>query len=76
MLFLLFPDGRLPSPLALWRPVAWTAAIGSVMGALGTALGQPDTDYPSIGNPIAIEGALGTFLIMLGNPVCKFSPHG
>ena len=66
MLFLLFPDGKLPSPLILWRTVAWTAGIGSVVGALGTAF-SPDTDYPSTGNPVAIEGAVGNFLTMLGN---------
>jgi hypothetical protein len=65
MLFLLFPDGRLPSPLVLWRPLAWTAVIGSVMVAFGDALGS-GTDYPSIANPVAVGGTLGNFLEMVG----------
>jgi hypothetical protein len=36
-LFLLFPDGRLPSPR--WRPVMWAVIIGSTMSALGRAFG-------------------------------------
>jgi hypothetical protein len=64
MLFLPFPDGRLPSPL--WRSVAWTAVIGSVMAALGEALGREaaGTDYGSIANPIALGGAADNFLQM------------
>jgi hypothetical protein len=57
MLYLLFPDGRLPSPPVLWRPVAWAPVIGSVMSALGAALGT--TDYPSVVSPLAVGGALG-----------------
>ena len=51
--FLLFPDGRLPSPR--WRPVAWTAAAGLVVVALSdAALPGPLQDYPSIQNPFGI----------------------
>jgi hypothetical protein len=65
MLYLLLPDGRLPSPPVLWRPVAWTAVIGSLMAALGAALGAT-TDYPSVASPLAVEGALGNIVEMLG----------
>ncbi len=66
MLFLLFPDGKLSS--REWGFVAWTAVVASVMGSLGEALGRSNlnTDYGSIGNPFAIEGAVGNFLQMLG----------
>ena len=65
-LFLLFPDGRLPS--RRWRPVAWMAAIGSPLSALGGALepGPLDT-HRSIDNPVGIGGALGDALEVLGS---------
>ena len=58
LLFLLFPDGRLPS--RRWRPVAWVAALGSVLLTLGTAL-TPGTlpSYPSVVNPFGIGGLIG-----------------
>src|SRR5215208_2197442 len=66
MLFLLFPDGKLSS--REWGFVAWTAVVASVVIALGDALGRSNlgTDYGSIGNPFAVEGAVGNFLQMLG----------
>src|SRR5215204_11006 len=66
MLFLLFPDGKLSS--REWGFVAWTAVVASVVIALGDALGRSKlgTDYGSMGNPFAVEGAVGNFLQMLG----------
>jgi hypothetical protein len=66
MLFLLFPDGKLSS--REWGFVAWTAVVASVVVALGDALGRSNlgTDYGSMGNPFAVEGAVGNFLQMLG----------
>jgi hypothetical protein len=64
MSYLLFPDGRLPSPPVLWRPVAWAAVIGSVMTALGAALGTT-TDYPSVVSPLAVGEALGNIVEMI-----------
>jgi hypothetical protein len=66
MLFLLFPDGKLQSPE--WRFVAWTAVIASVMVALGEGLGRENagTDYGSIANPVAVGGAVGNAIDMLG----------
>src|SRR5215211_1988181 len=66
MLFLLFPDGKLSS--REWGFVAWTAVVASVVVTLGDALGRSNlgTDYGSMGNPFAVEGAVGNFLQMLG----------
>src|SRR5215213_5051740 len=66
MLFLLFPDGKLSS--RKWGLVAWTAVVASVVVALGDALGRSNlgTDYGSMANPFAVEGAVGNFLQMLG----------
>src|SRR5215211_53732 len=65
MLFLLFPDGKLSS--REWGFVAWTAVVASVVVALGEGLGRSNlgTDYGSMGNPFAVEGAVGIFLQML-----------
>ncbi len=66
MLFLLFPDGRLPS--REWGFVAWTAVITSVMVAVGEALGRSNagTDFGSIASPVAVGGTIGNFLQMMG----------
>jgi hypothetical protein len=37
--FLLFPDGRPPSPR--WRPLIWIIWGGAVLGAIGTTFGVP-----------------------------------
>jgi hypothetical protein len=63
-LFLLFPDGRLPS--RLWRPVAWAVVIGSVISTLGSAFASGTLEtHSSIVNPVGIGGAFGNFLGML-----------
>ncbi len=65
LLFLLFPTGTLPS--RRWRLVAWMAAIGGPLTALGWAFtpGPLDTQS-SIDNPVGIRGALGSILETLG----------
>lgn len=52
-LFLLFPDGRLPS--ARWRPVAWLGA-GTGLVAVATLMLAPGrmTKYPYLTNPFGI----------------------
>jgi hypothetical protein len=62
MLFLLFPDGELPS--RRWLPVAWAAIVGSVAAVLGEAFGRVDlgTDSGYMANPVAIGGGMGRFL--------------
>jgi hypothetical protein len=64
-LFLLFPDGRLPS--RRWRLVAWMAAIGSSLTALGVAFEPgPLEANRSIDNPVGIGGTLGGVVEVLG----------
>ncbi|MDP8899855.1 MAG: hypothetical protein M3N33_01655, partial [Actinomycetota bacterium] len=64
-LFLLFPTGTLPS--RRWRPVAWMAAIGSPLSALGEALKPgPLHTHSSIDNPVGIEGTIGGVVEVLG----------
>jgi hypothetical protein len=66
LLFLLFPTGTLPS--RRWRPVAWMAAIGSPLSALGGALEPGPLDaYRSIANPVGIGGTVGGVLEVLGS---------
>jgi signal transduction histidine kinase len=54
-LFLLFPDGRLPS--AMWRPAAWfaVAAVAFIVVTWGTAPGSLGGDFEGIDNPLGIE---------------------
>jgi hypothetical protein len=65
-LFLLFPDGRLPS--RRWRPVAWVGAAGTTGITVAYAFGQrPLEGYPEIPNPFGIPGAAAldaTFLLL------------
>jgi len=54
-LFLLFPDGHLPS--RRWRPVAWAAASAFALVTVGGMLNpNMDASVP-VKNPIGIEGA-------------------
>ncbi len=66
-LFLLFPTGTLPS--RRWRLVAWTAAIASLLGALGLAFKPgPLEAHRSIDNPVGIGGGtLGGVMEVLGS---------
>ena len=65
-LFLLFPTGTLPS--RRWRLVAWTAAIGGPLTALGLAFEPgPLEAHSSIDNPVAIGGTLGAVVEVLGS---------
>ena len=56
--FLLFPDGRLPS--RRWRPVAWTAGLVGVAHAVLIAVQPgPIYDFPFVDNPLGFSGATG-----------------
>jgi hypothetical protein len=60
--FLLFPDGHLPSPR--WRPVAWAAAIVTVLWSIAFALENHDyTDALNrkVPNPFAIRPLIPFF---------------
>ena len=60
-LFLLFPDGHLPS--RRWRFVAWMAIFGSVVLAIGGALHpHPPYSLPNVDNPVGIEGDIAGLL--------------
>jgi hypothetical protein len=61
---LLFPDGRPPS--RRWRPVVWVAAGTIVLGTVSFALlPGPLDNYPSVDNPIGIDGARGILETLL-----------
>jgi signal transduction histidine kinase len=60
-LFLLFPDGRLPSQR--WRFVGWTVIFGSVMLAVGDAFHPyPFYGLPDVENPVGIGGVIAGVL--------------
>ena len=56
--FLLFPDGRLPS--GRWRPVAWAAGLVGVAHVVLVAVEPgPIYDFPFVDNPVRLAGAPG-----------------
>jgi class 3 adenylate cyclase len=56
--FLLFPNGRLPS--RRWRPVAWTAGLAGATFVLVDAVEPgPIYDFPFVDNPVGFAGAPG-----------------
>ncbi|MDP8931819.1 MAG: histidine kinase [Actinomycetota bacterium] len=57
LLFLFFPDGRLPS--RRWRSVAWLAAGGLVVSVVGIALapGPLIWSVETVANPVGLPGA-------------------
>jgi MFS family permease len=60
-LFLLFPNGRLPS--RRWRPLAWSiVAVGVMLVILAVFLDYPARQYR---NPIGIGGAVGETIRVL-----------
>jgi len=64
-LFLLFPDGRLPSPR--WRPVAWYAAFAlGIFAATVALLPGPLSGTPSVRNPVSpFPGEIGLDQVLL-----------
>ncbi len=62
--FLLFPDGHLPSPR--WRPIGWAAGagLGLVMLALAVHPG-PLSDWGTAANPYGVVGAAATLEAIL-----------
>ncbi len=53
--FLLFPDGHLPSPR--WRPIGWAAGLGLALLMLGLAAHPgPVSDWGTRANPFGVAG--------------------
>jgi len=55
--FLLFPDGRLPSPR--WRPAAWYFAVVAVLGMTGFAIAPRLVRIPAPGGSVLFPNPLG-----------------
>ena len=71
-LFLLFPNGRLPS--GRWRPVGWLAVAAMVTLGCGVAfMPGPLPDYPQIRNPVGLTLLEGSFLAGEGEPLLYLS---
>jgi two-component system, NarL family, sensor kinase len=59
--FLLFPNGRLPS--GRWRPVAWSAALAGVVYPVLVAVHPgPIYDFPFVDNPVRFTGTTGKLI--------------
>jgi hypothetical protein len=58
LLFLLFPDGRPPSPR--WRPVVWAVVIVAAVAIIATALEPGRLDaHPYVANPLGLGERFG-----------------
>jgi hypothetical protein len=57
--FLLFPNGRLPSPR--WRPLAWVIIIVDALMLVAAAF-VPGTAIEGVANPVGVGGWLGGVL--------------
>ena len=65
LLLLLFPDGRLPS--RRWRLVAWSAMLGIIGFASGSALQTgPLEDFPQIVNPYGLDSPIVQIVGVVG----------
>jgi signal transduction histidine kinase len=59
--FLLFPNGRLPS--GRWRPVAWAAGLVGVAQVVIVAVRPgPSYDFPFVDNPVRFTGTTGELI--------------
>jgi hypothetical protein len=71
LLFLFFPNGRLPSPA--WRPTAWLAVLATLGFGLGYALlPAPMPIFVSTQKPLAAAGAGTVMLDLLSISVVLF----
>lgn len=65
LVFLLFPDGRLPS--RRWRPLAVLTLISLVLASVGVAmLDGPFPVFPAFTNPFGVPGPLPITLVGIG----------
>ena len=78
-LFLLFPDGHLPSPR--WRLVGWLGGVFAVTTIAGLAFdpGSDRPDLPALSNPFGVtpaalpfDTAAGLALVLLATQVLRF----
>ena len=74
--FLLFPDGRLPSKR--WRPLAWLSGVVIASGSLGFMLSPGPLDMPrGIRNPFGLEAApwvaVAAYAILPLLPLCMLA---
>ena len=74
--FLLFPDGRLPS--RRWRPLAWLSGVVIASGSLGLMLSPGPLDMPrGIRNPFGLEAApwvaVAAYAILPLLPLCMLA---
>jgi hypothetical protein len=74
--FLLFPDGKLPS--RRWRPLAWLSGVVIVSVSIGVMLSPESLDMPrGIRNPFGLEAApwvtTVAYAILPLLPLCMFA---
>src|SRR5215216_2695329 len=74
--FLLFPDGKLPS--RRWRPLAWLSGVVIASGSLGLMLSPGPLDMPrGIRNPFGLEAApwvaVAAYAILPLLPLCMLA---
>jgi hypothetical protein len=74
--FLLFPDGKLPS--RRWRPLAWLSGVVIVSVSIGVMLSPESLDMPrGIRNPFGLEAvpwvAVAAYAILPLLPLCMFA---
>ena len=75
LLFLLFPDGRLPS--VRWRPAVWLVAAtgGGIFLILAFSPGELDQyTYPGLPNPLGVGGVVGELLAAVESTGNGFLP--
>ena len=73
LLFLLFPDGRPPSPR--WRPVTWVVGVAVFVTAAGAALTPgrlTEPPFRGIENPVGVDGWTALDLIATAGFITLF----